>query len=232
MRILLKILLRILLNWRERYLQISMKNRSISRAEQKQKQQDDIDFASVCCFKLFEFELFEFLLIGAFWLAADLETKNHWRQRTDDCEEDGLIWSCSRFIELLFFISSCDMLSYRCCVIDSFSIDVDCEDVKNRKNACTFEVVVTNSLRSMRARSQNVIEAKSLVVVANSLNAIEANRSLRQERSETKRKSKFLIDVLSVDLMIEELNVKLLLCVISISLFNKRCFNVSKKWVL
>ena len=70
----MKILLRILISIEcKRHLQINMMKRSISRAEQKQKQQNDIDFASVCCFKLFEFEFFEFLLIDAFWLAADSE---------------------------------------------------------------------------------------------------------------------------------------------------------------
>ena len=43
----------------------------------KQKQ-SDIDFAEICCFKLLEFELFEFLLIDEFWLIADIETE-YWR---------------------------------------------------------------------------------------------------------------------------------------------------------
>ena len=30
-----------------------------------------IDFASVCCWKLFDFELFELWLIDDFWLIAD-----------------------------------------------------------------------------------------------------------------------------------------------------------------
>ena len=50
--------------------------------EQK-KQQNDIDFANVYCVK--------FLLIDAFWLIANFETKNHWRQRTNDCEKDEFI---------------------------------------------------------------------------------------------------------------------------------------------
>ena len=48
----------------EKYLQINMIKRSIFRTEKKQ--QNDIDFANVYCFKFFEFEFFEFLLIDAF----------------------------------------------------------------------------------------------------------------------------------------------------------------------
>ena len=77
MKILLKILLKILSNWCEKYLQINMWKRSIFRTKQKQKQQNDIDFANVCCFKLFEFEFFEFLLIDRFWLTANFETKQN-----------------------------------------------------------------------------------------------------------------------------------------------------------
>ena len=63
MKILMKILILIEC---KKHLQINMMKRSISRTKQKQKQQNDIDFANVCCFELFEFELFEFLLIDAF----------------------------------------------------------------------------------------------------------------------------------------------------------------------
>ena len=35
------------------------------------KQQSDIDFANVCYWKLFEFELFKFWLIDVFWLIAN-----------------------------------------------------------------------------------------------------------------------------------------------------------------
>ena len=49
----------------------------------KQKQ-NDIDFANVCCFNLFEFEVFEFLLIDAFWLIADFEQKvKIWRMSNE-----------------------------------------------------------------------------------------------------------------------------------------------------
>ena len=69
--------------WPRKYLQISMQKRPISRAKQKQKQQNDIDSASVCCFKLLEFELFESLLIGASWLTASYRARSrltkYWR---------------------------------------------------------------------------------------------------------------------------------------------------------
>ena len=48
----------------KKHLQINMMKRSIFRT--KQKQQNNIDFANVCCFKFFEFVFFEFLLIDAF----------------------------------------------------------------------------------------------------------------------------------------------------------------------
>ena len=51
----------------------------------KQKQ-NDIDFVDVYCFKLFEFELFEFLLIDEFWLIADVETKQNIDALTIDKE--------------------------------------------------------------------------------------------------------------------------------------------------
>ena len=34
-----------------------------TKQKQRQKQQNDIDFANVCCFKFLEFKFFEFLLI-------------------------------------------------------------------------------------------------------------------------------------------------------------------------
>ena len=37
----------------------------------KTKRQSDIDFASVCCWKFFEFEFFKFWLIDVFWLIAN-----------------------------------------------------------------------------------------------------------------------------------------------------------------
>ena len=131
----MKILLRILSNWCERYLQISMINRSISRAK---KQQNDIDFASVCCFKLLEFELFEFLLIDAFWLIADSETENRltkrwlfWR-RANDCEKNELFWLNNKSIDSCFSILRAIAFVSLVCKKFIF-IDVDCEDVKNRK---------------------------------------------------------------------------------------------------
>ena len=87
----------------ERYLQINMMKRSISRAEQKQKQ-SDIDFANVCCFKLLEFELFEFLLIGAFWLAANSEAENHWRRRQTTTKKTNLFRLNSKSIDSCFSI--------------------------------------------------------------------------------------------------------------------------------
>ena len=117
--------MKILLNWYERYLQINMKNRSISRAKQKQKQQNDIDFADVCCLKLLEFVLFEFLLIDAFWLTANFEFENieTWirilthKRLTKSCEKDELVWLSSKSID------SCSSILYVIvlvsCVIDS-----------------------------------------------------------------------------------------------------------------
>ena len=39
------------------------------------RKQSDIDFADVCCFEFLEFEIFEFLLIDAFWLTVNFEQK-------------------------------------------------------------------------------------------------------------------------------------------------------------
>ena len=115
--------------WSRKYLQINIQKRSISRAKQKQKQQNDIDFANVCCFKFFEFEFFEFLLIDAFWLIANYKTKSrltkYWRIDDDKKLRKKTNWiDCvtnSRW--LLFFISLCYLFSY-CCfdIIDSFSL--------------------------------------------------------------------------------------------------------------
>ena len=59
--------------WSRKYLQINMMKRSIFRTKQKQKHQNDIDFANVYCFKFVEFEFFVFLLIDAFWLIANIK---------------------------------------------------------------------------------------------------------------------------------------------------------------
>ena len=123
--------------------------RSISRT--KQKQQNDIDFASVCCFKFLEFEFFEFLLIDAFWLIANSETENHWRheRRANDCEKNELNWLRIKFtlIVVFHFFMSCHCFRI-VAVIDSSLIDVDCEKCK-KSNACAFEIIVTISLKSM-----------------------------------------------------------------------------------
>ena len=135
--------------WSRRYLQINMWNRSISRAKQKQKQQNDIDFASVCCFKLLEFELFEFLLIDAFWLTADVET--------EICEDDELNWLRNRFTltVVLHLFMSFALVSLLWCNRFIFVWNIDCEDVKNRRKQrmrfwcrCNelIEIAVTNSL--------------------------------------------------------------------------------------
>ena len=76
-------------------------------------------------------------------------------------------------------------------------IDVDCEDVKNRTHAFWN--------RSSRL-TKNFIETNSLIVVANSLSAVEANRhwDWRSEAKRIKRKKNFLFEILNdcfVDLM-------------------------------
>ena len=128
-----KFWLRILLNWCEKYLQINMMKRSISQNKQKQKQQNDIDFANVYCFKFFEFEFFECLLIDAFWLIANSEQNKMLTHRrlTKNCEKDELIWSCSKFalIVVFHFFMSFVFVSFVCKKF--IFIDVDCEDVKN-----------------------------------------------------------------------------------------------------
>ena len=58
------------------------------------------------------------------------------RRLTESCEEDELIWSCNRFIELyssVFLFMS--LLSYRLYIKDSSFNVVDCEDVTNRTHA-------------------------------------------------------------------------------------------------
>ena len=110
--------------------------RSIFRTKQKQKHQNDIDFANVCCFKFVEFEFFVFLLIDAFWLIANIEI---WRVDDKQTNKQKFVKK-NRWIDcvtnshwLLFFISSCHLFSYRYCdVIEFIFYDVDCENVKNR----------------------------------------------------------------------------------------------------
>ena len=190
----MRILLRILISIEcRRHLQINMMKRSISRAKQKQKQ-NDIDFANVCCFKLLEFELFEFLLIDAFWLTADSEIESmnttHWR-RTNDYENDEFVWlniksidSYSSTLHVIALISLCNRFIF---------FDVDCEDVKNRTHA------YWNRFSRL---TENFIEADSLVVVANSLSVVEADRHW-DRRNEAKFKF-FWFDVLSVDLFVKD----------------------------
>ena len=113
--------------WNDRCLKI----------KQKQKQQNDIDFANVCCFKLFEFELFEFLLIGAFWLTADIRNMTCWRQtneQTKICEKDELNWLRDRFtlIVVFHFFMSFVFVSLLWCNRFIFIENIDCENVKNR----------------------------------------------------------------------------------------------------
>ena len=146
MRNLLKILISIEC---KKHLIINMKNRSISRAEQKQKQQNDNSFANVCCFKLLEFVLFEFLLIDASWLIANFEQQNllnkiltYWR-RTKNCEKDEFIELNSKSIDLRF--SRFHVIAFVSLYVKNSSfIDVDCENVKNRTNV--FEIIEINSL--------------------------------------------------------------------------------------
>ena len=111
--------------WSRRYLQINMMKRSILKTKQRES---DIDFANVCCLKLLEFELFQFLLIDAFWLTADIENMTHWRrtdEQTEVSENDELNWLYDRFLLTFVFLLFMSLFSYRCCdVIDSSSSDV------------------------------------------------------------------------------------------------------------
>ena len=109
-------------SWSRSYLQISMMKRSIFQSKQKQKQQSDIDFANVCCFKFLGFELFEFLLIGTFWLIANFEAE---RWRIDDWQKIAKKTSwfdrAANSHWSLFFNSWCNMFSYRCCDVKNSS---------------------------------------------------------------------------------------------------------------
>ena len=69
-----------------------------------------------------------------------------------------------------------------------------------------------------------------MIIVANSLNVIVADRLV--EIDETKRNviQIFLFDVLSVDLFVKDRWFDV--CVASISFFIKRCLNVSRRWLL
>ena len=102
----------------KRYLQINIMKRSIFRAKQKQrqKQQNDIDFANVCCFKLLEFEFFEFLLIDRFWLIANVETKDRLTTTTTTKSwwENDLNWLNSKFTLTFVFQLFMLLFSYRC----------------------------------------------------------------------------------------------------------------------
>ena len=75
-----------------------------------------------------------------------------WNKRTKICENDELNWQCNKLILILVFQLFMRFAFVSLYVINSF-LDVVCWDVNNRKNACTFEI----------------IEANSLIVVANSL---------------------------------------------------------------
>ena len=181
--------------------------RSISRAKQKQKQQNDIDFANVCCFKFFEFEFFEFLLIDSLWLIADFETEivERWIKcwRIDDwqkiAKKTNLFRLKNKFIDFSF--SRIHVICFHIVVCNKFIfVDIDCENVKNRTHA------FWNRFSRL---SKNVIEANSLVVVTNSLNVVETNKSLRQKRNETKRINFFVL-ILNDCLLIWWFDVKLL----------------------
>ena len=114
-------------------------------------------------------------------MIADSEIKSmsttHWR-RTDDCENDELVWLNIKSIDSYLSIFHAIALISLCNRFIFF--DVDCENVKNRTHAYWD--------RSSRL-TENFIEADSLVVVANSLNVVEADRSLKQKRNEAKRDS-------------------------------------------
>ena len=120
MKILLKILNREnickLIWWNDRYF----------KTKQKQKQQNDIDFANVCCFKFLEFELFEFLLIDAFWLTANFENIQTWnkilthRRLTKNCEKNELVWLNNKLNWSMFFFYSCHCFRIVCNKFISF----------------------------------------------------------------------------------------------------------------
>ena len=122
---------------------------------------------------------------------------------------------------LLFFISLCHLLSYRCWnVINSFFIDVDCENVKNRTHAFWN--------RSNRL-IKNFIEANSLIVVTNSLNVIKQTDSLKHWRNETK----FKFFCLMFWVLICLLKINDLMCVCDFYfLFYQAMFQRLKKWIL